>query len=360
MGRTAAALATTQRAGNTSACFINKLETNCSQFIPLYLLCTSILISVVLHGEDALKIALGKNVRSVQLASKSTNLRPGTQKTFGRKNTERCLFFWKCLRWSSRKAVSVPTYVIGGLRGSTATSPLLAESPPSLLHPIWLSTSSHPRLGGAGIPCHRQPELCWSQTSEIEWRLSPFMAPRQQLTSHSPSGREVNKLCVVLGLSQEAVQGKVWVQRLRCCSVCRKVLRLLSHIRGCLALFPSVLYFSSPESDQSTFLLTSPLCKLFACTFAHFLLSFHHTPCTKLRFLSYQLNLADNAFIRKKASQVELLFSMLYTGITLSSQSFSGCFLWMARTKLGDFLISYTLDLICFMQNFVWFYKFVW
>ena len=68
-GRTAAALATTQRAGNTSACFVKKLETNCSQFIPLYLLCTSILISVVLHGEDALKIALGKNVRSVQLAS---------------------------------------------------------------------------------------------------------------------------------------------------------------------------------------------------------------------------------------------------------------------------------------------------
>ena len=28
-----------------------------------------------------------KNVRSVKLASKSTNLRPGTQKTFGRKNT---------------------------------------------------------------------------------------------------------------------------------------------------------------------------------------------------------------------------------------------------------------------------------
>ena len=39
------------------------------------------------NGEDALKIALGKNVRSAQLASKSTNLRPGTQKTFGRKNT---------------------------------------------------------------------------------------------------------------------------------------------------------------------------------------------------------------------------------------------------------------------------------
>ena len=87
-GRTAAALASTQRAGNTSAGFVNKLSTNCSPFIPLYLLCTSILISVVLHGEDALKIALGKNVRSVQLASKSTNLRPGTQKTFGRENTE--------------------------------------------------------------------------------------------------------------------------------------------------------------------------------------------------------------------------------------------------------------------------------
>ena len=39
------------------------------------------------NGEDALKIALGKNVRSAQLASKSTNLRPGTHKTFGRKNT---------------------------------------------------------------------------------------------------------------------------------------------------------------------------------------------------------------------------------------------------------------------------------
>ena len=38
------------------------------------------------NREDALKIALGKNVRSAQLASKSTNLRPGTQKTFGRKN----------------------------------------------------------------------------------------------------------------------------------------------------------------------------------------------------------------------------------------------------------------------------------
>ena len=43
--------------------------------------------SVVPHEEDALKIALGKNVRSVPLASKSTNLRPGTQKTFDRKNT---------------------------------------------------------------------------------------------------------------------------------------------------------------------------------------------------------------------------------------------------------------------------------
>ena len=59
-GRTAAAFATTQRAGNTSACFVNKLETNCSQLIPLYLLCSWILISVVLHGEDALKIAREK------------------------------------------------------------------------------------------------------------------------------------------------------------------------------------------------------------------------------------------------------------------------------------------------------------
>ena len=34
-----------------------------------------------------LKLYLEKNVRSVHLASKSTNLRLGTQKTFGRKNT---------------------------------------------------------------------------------------------------------------------------------------------------------------------------------------------------------------------------------------------------------------------------------
>ena len=39
--------------------------------------------------------------------------------------------------------------------------------------------------------------------------------------------------------------------------------RPLSHIGGCPALFPSVLYNSSPQSDQSTFMLTSSLCKLF-------------------------------------------------------------------------------------------------
>ena len=40
---------------------------------------------------------------------------------------KRCLLFRNCLRWSSLKAVSVPTSVIfiGGLRGSTATSDLV-------------------------------------------------------------------------------------------------------------------------------------------------------------------------------------------------------------------------------------------
>ena len=38
---------------------------------------------------------------------------------------KRCLLFRKCLRWSSLKAVSVPTSVIGGLRGYTATSDLV-------------------------------------------------------------------------------------------------------------------------------------------------------------------------------------------------------------------------------------------
>ena len=35
---------------------------------------------------------------------------------------KRCLIFWKCLQWSCLKAVSVRTFVIGGLWGSTATS----------------------------------------------------------------------------------------------------------------------------------------------------------------------------------------------------------------------------------------------
>ena len=35
---------------------------------------------------------------------------------------KRCLLFWKCLQWSCLTAVSVPAFVIGGLRGSTATS----------------------------------------------------------------------------------------------------------------------------------------------------------------------------------------------------------------------------------------------
>ena len=39
--------------------------------------------------------------------------------------------FWKCLRWSCLKAVSVPTSVTGGLRGSTATSPLVQCPLPS-------------------------------------------------------------------------------------------------------------------------------------------------------------------------------------------------------------------------------------
>ena len=62
----------------------------CIHFSPVMNGLLSILISVALNGEDASKLHLEKNVQSVQLASKSTNLRPGTQKTFGRKNTELC------------------------------------------------------------------------------------------------------------------------------------------------------------------------------------------------------------------------------------------------------------------------------
>ena len=38
---------------------------------------------------------------------------------------KRCLIFWKCLHWSCLSAVSVPTFVTRGLRGSTATSALV-------------------------------------------------------------------------------------------------------------------------------------------------------------------------------------------------------------------------------------------
>ena len=41
---------------------------------------------------------------------------------------KRCLLFRKCLRWSSLKAVSVPTSVKEGLRGSTTTSDLVNET----------------------------------------------------------------------------------------------------------------------------------------------------------------------------------------------------------------------------------------
>ena len=52
----------------------------------------------------------------------STDLGPLTS------DLKRCLLFWKCLRWSCLKAVSVPTSVTGGLRGSTATSTLVPTS----------------------------------------------------------------------------------------------------------------------------------------------------------------------------------------------------------------------------------------
>ena len=35
---------------------------------------------------------------------------------------QRCLLFCKCLQWPCMRAVLVPTFVIGGLRSSTATS----------------------------------------------------------------------------------------------------------------------------------------------------------------------------------------------------------------------------------------------
>ena len=63
-----------------------------------------------------------------------------------------CLLFLKCLRWSSRKAVSVPTSVIGGLGAPLyiiATSDLVDIGPssdPVEVHPVYFD-----RLTGASI-----------------------------------------------------------------------------------------------------------------------------------------------------------------------------------------------------------------
>ena len=42
---------------------------------------------------------------------------------------QRCLLFGVCLQWSCLKAVSVPAFVSGGFRGSTATSALVLLRP---------------------------------------------------------------------------------------------------------------------------------------------------------------------------------------------------------------------------------------
>ena len=68
-GRTAAALATTQRAGNTSACFVNKMETNCSLFIPLYFLLLRIWFRWFYTQKTHWKLHLEKT-------SEAFNLRP--------------------------------------------------------------------------------------------------------------------------------------------------------------------------------------------------------------------------------------------------------------------------------------------
>ena len=85
----------------------------------------------------------------------------------------------------------------------------------------------------------------------------------------------------------------------------------------------------------------------FACTFAHFLLSFHHTPCTKLRLVFYLLNLADSAFYQKMASQVELsLFNVLnrYNYILLSV--FQGvCCEWPVNGPYKTWWFPYQLNL---------------
>ena len=83
----------------------------------------SILISVALNGEDASKLHLEKNVRSVQIASKSTNLRPGTQKTFGRKNTVS-----KRRSWAAKFGEFCPVWHVPAT-GSLIPARLLEVSP---------------------------------------------------------------------------------------------------------------------------------------------------------------------------------------------------------------------------------------
>ena len=78
-------------------------------------------------------------------------------------------FFWKCWRWSSRKAVSVPTSVIGGLQGCTETSA------PACVQPL-IECSFHNsdnRKGRSVTFLHQRPLFLFENQTTVV--LSPLL-----------------------------------------------------------------------------------------------------------------------------------------------------------------------------------------
>ena len=77
-------------------------------------------------------------------------------------------FFWKCLQWSCLKAVSVPTFVIGGLQGSTASSGAYCPhqavglgAPQTIIRRLLSSPDRHDNLVHAGYSCGRLGASSW-------------------------------------------------------------------------------------------------------------------------------------------------------------------------------------------------------
>ena len=104
--------------------------------------------------------------------------------------------FWKCLQWSCLKAVPVPSFVLGGLRGSTTTngSCLTLSAVPRQRQQKLNRKTKRTTIALTFRCCRNLVVLCWSAERIHPW-LSGFVWDQQQvpcglwtsLTCDSPS-----------------------------------------------------------------------------------------------------------------------------------------------------------------------------